>query len=391
MKVLFITKHTVAAGGVAVVLESLGGAMRDMGVEVTIYGNDPSTRCGRLPNGVPCVHGPLPKFGLLGRYRAKAIADLCSREKFDLIHAHSVYRAGQAARLVKRRIALPYVVTSHGDIMGDASDRMNRPKVRRRCRANLAAADAVTHLTPAMAAEAQSLCDVAAKSTIIPNGIHLDLWQQGRNPVAGTYIFTIGRHEPEKGFHVLIDAYRILAEKHFVPALVIAGVGPSTRQLHAQVRRAGLRPSSRLEDVANPQPGTVCFPGRVSEQTKRDLFAGCRFVVFPSQRRTPESFGIVQIEAFAAGKAIISGDIPASMHLVSDGINGLIVPAGDANAWADAIERLWCDEPLRRRIEQANALEAQKYDWADIAEQYVAVYRRVLGGAGNQPVKRRGF
>ncbi len=378
MKVLFITKHTVAAGGVAVVLEALGGAMKGLGVDVTIYGHHPSARCGQLSNGVPCIYGPLPEFGLFGRTRAKAIADLCFREKFDLIHAHSIYRAGQAARLVKRRISLPYVLTSHGDIMSDTSGRMCRPKVRRRCRANLAGADAVTHLTPVMAAEAQSLCDVADKSTVIPNGIDLGLWQGGINPVAGKYIFTIGRHEPEKGFHVLIDAYRILAEQHFVPALVIAGEGPSTGQLHEQVRRTGLRFSSRLEDVAAPQPGTVCFPGRVSEQTKRALFAGCRFVAFPSQQNTPESFGIVQIEGFAAGKAIICGDIPASTHLVGDGINGLIVPAGDVNAWAEAIEKLLSDEPLRRGFEQANAIEAEKYDWPDIAAQYAAVYRHVL-------------
>lgn len=107
---------------------------------------------------------------------------------------------------------------------------------------------------------------------------------------------------------------------------------------------------------------------------------GCRFGVFPSQDKTPESFGIVQIEAMAAGKALVVGDIPATGDLVTPGKNAEVVPAADRQRWAEAMEKLLTDQAVRQAYESANILEAQKYDWSRIADCYAEVYRRAAAG-----------
>ena len=382
MKVLFITKHSlrVESGGVAVVLDALSERLTASGIEVAILGCHPSAQVGVLPNGIACHWAQFPTFGLFQQGRLRRIAKHCRQLNIDLIHAHSVYRAGEVARRLKSMLGTPYVLTSHGDIMRDASSRLNRPRVRRRCAKVLNSADAVTHLTATMADHAESLAPVRDKSSIIPNGVYLSQWREQTDSLPGNYIFTLGRHEPEKGFHVLLAAYKVLADRGHDVALVIAGTGPSTEDLHECARRLGLQVCHDLNVLGGLGRATVCFPGRVSEATKRALFTGCRFGVFPSQDKTPESFGIVQIEAMAAGKALVVGDIPATGDLVTPGKNAEVVPAADRQRWAEAMEKLLTDEAVRQAYESANILEARKYDWSHIAARYAEVYRRAAAG-----------
>lgn len=380
MKVLFLTNKDVQYGGVAEVLMHLSTALEELGIEVYVYSSSPSAQTGRMPNGHRCFYGPLAKPGWwVSKKALEPLVHLCQEYSIDLVHCHGVYRAGYIGRLLQQTLRIPYVLTSVGDIMSNVSARMRRYVVRYRCGYILRDAAAVTQYNAFMAQYTNELCNVSEKITIIPNGIDLAWWQKPTAPVTGNYILAIGRLIPAKGFGILLDALRILIERNGNISLVIAGEGEHGPVLKAQAQSLGLPVSTNLEELAHAPKAMVCFPGFVTPETKRDLFWGSQLVAFPSQCNEAESFGIVMIEAMAAGKALVASDILATRSLLTPGQNGELVPPTDAAAWAGAMLRLLQDNTLRHQYEQANLAAAQHYGWPTIAAQYAQVYRQVLG------------
>ncbi|MCX7825230.1 MAG: glycosyltransferase family 4 protein [Verrucomicrobiae bacterium] len=375
MRVLFLTKYHVRRDATIEVFGALSNHLRAFGVEVAIYSSDPSAAEGPLPGGTKCVHGPLPKPAFWSLpFAARRIVSWCRKNDVDLIHAHGLYRGGWAAREVAKRTGLPYVVTSHGDI-AMTSSRMRRPDVRRRCRLILTDASAVTHLSTAMAELAYQFADVRAKSCIITNGLDLAAWGAPGPPPADGYVLAIGRLVAQKGFGTLLEAVARLKQQGSAPSFVVAGQGPEQEVLEKQAGALGLPVCRRIEELPRGV-GAVCFPGYVSGEIKRKIYAGARVVAFPS--RGSEAFGLVLIEAMAAGRAVVASDLPAVQEIVTDGRNGLIVPAENVAAWADAIQKLLSDDALRGQMERANREDVTRYDWRPIAGQYAELYRRVL-------------
>lgn len=381
MNVLFLTKYELARYGVAQTLQALSESLLPLGIRVLVCSSHDSARGGTMPNGRPCTWAALPKPGLLrGRPQVRALAAICREHAIGLVHAHGLYRPGWAALHLKRRTALPYVVTSHGDIM-PTSSRQQRQSVRRRCKAILAGADAVISLTEAMAGYAEDLCDVSDKNSVIPNGIFLDRWRQIGDVPADRFILAAGTLTPQKGFSVLIDALKQLIDAGQDVSLVLAGEGPQAEALRAQARGAGLSVQEGLSSPGPQRSRSVIFAGYVDGAGKHDLFRRAALVAFPSQKG--EGFGLVLIEAMAARKAIVASDSAGTRSIVEDGVNGLLVDPPDADAWAAAIRKLLQDNELRENIERQNFQQAEQYDWPVIAGKLAEIYRRVLPGAAD--------
>lgn len=379
-KVLFLSRYASLRGAIEEIMTSLAAALPALGVEVEIYGRKlPAGRPG-FADGAEKVRTPLPRPGRWGKGKSlRPMVRACEEGGVDLIHAHGTYRAGYAARLLSRATGLPYMVTSHGDVHV-SSGRMGRRGFRKVCRAVLSDARAVTHLTAFMAEYTYDLCDVADKSTIIPNGIDYAWWDRPGPEATEDFVFALGRLMEYKGFGVLIEAMKILSERGAGLKLVIGGTGPFEAALRRQAAGLGLAVCDRVEGLSDRPAGSVCFPGFVAGEEKRALFQRCRLMAFPSQPGAPESFGVVQIEAMAAGKALVAADIPATRAILTHGRNAVLVPPDDAGQWAAAIGRVAGDEALRRDYGRANRIEAKHYDWPAIAARYAEVYRNVLGG-----------
>jgi len=90
-----------------------------------------------------------------------------------------------------------------------------------------------------------------------------------------------------------------------------------------------------------------------------------------------ESFGIVILEAMAAGLPIIVTDIAGSRDIVKNGVNGLIIPPSNPEVLAEKIIELLENDKLRDSISQNVKIESQKYEWEVIARKYVNVYQNV--------------
>ncbi len=96
-----------------------------------------------------------------------------------------------------------------------------------------------------------------------------------------------------------------------------------------------------------------------------------------------EAFGIVQLEAMAAGKPLVASDIAATRYLVQLGMQAKIVAPQDINAWAEQVESLLNDAELRSKMGKANAAASHQFSWQGIAKCYRDVYRAVLTGLPN--------
>ena len=198
---------------------------------------------------------------------------------------------------------------------------------------------------------------------MVYNGIRLqDFENQAPREHPRPYVLGIGRHVPQKGFDVLLRAYA-LARQEFAdnahwPDLLLAGAGPQHgefKQLSAQLA---------LGDA-------VHFVGRVDRAGAVALFKGCSFFVLPSRH---EPMGIVNLEAMAAGKAVVASRVGGVPELVKQDENGLLVPPGDEEALADALLQLVRDPARNARLGANGAQRVRAFDWDAIAEQYLEVY-----------------
>ena len=198
-----------------------------------------------------------------------------------------------------------------------------------------------------------------ARDWIIPNQVNLptDLQLNRGNKI----LAAVGRLVPQKGFDLLLDAFARIAATHPDWTLVIWGEGPERRRLTAQRDELGLR-------------DRVLFPG-VSERPGVWIETADVFVL--SSRY--EGWGIVLMEAMAAGLPVISFDCrfgPGEM--ITDGEDGLLVPNGDVDALATALSRLIRDESLRRQLGDGAAHSALRFTSERIMERWDEVIRAVV-------------
>lgn len=92
-----------------------------------------------------------------------------------------------------------------------------------------------------------------------------------------------------------------------------------------------------------------------------------------------EGFGMVLIEAMACGLPVVSFDCPAGPdEIITDGVDGLLVPSGDLHALAEKLMVLMTDENLRRRLGQQARQTAQRYEMTTIANQWIALFEKVI-------------
>jgi glycosyltransferase involved in cell wall biosynthesis len=180
-----------------------------------------------------------------------------------------------------------------------------------------------------------------SRVVIIQNGIDLRPYRRGsaREPQEKfTFIF-VGRLIGDKGVDIFLDA---LSEVSGVQARIV-GTGPEEFALRERSRRLGVGER-------------VHFLGARTDVS--DLFATADALVLPSRR---EGFGLVIIEARAAGLPVILSDFPAASEIIENGVQGLIVPRGDAHALAGALAKLSQDRRLYRRLAASAPLGLDRF------------------------------
>ena len=151
----------------------------------------------------------------------------------------------------------------------------------------------------------------------------------------------------------------MLAVKHPQLRLKILGDGSDKERLETMVR------ALRLEDQ-------VQFFGRIPRDKTAPYYQEASVFVLPSLN---EGMSNALLEALACGLPIIATDTGGSKELVTDGENGFIVKMKSAADIAEKLERLIQDTELRQRFGEASRRRAQTMSWANIARQYVSMYK----------------
>jgi rhamnosyl/mannosyltransferase len=214
-------------------------------------------------------------------------------------------------------------------------------------------AECVIVSSPNLAADS-ALVQCARRVVVIPFGISLDRFRRTGDrqrsiaeklaaaAPSGSRVLFVGRFVYYKGVEVLIDAMARVAG-----TLFLIGEGPLEPALRARARERG------IED-------RVVFLGRVAERDLPAYYQASDVFVLPSVAKT-EAFGVVQIEAMAAGVPVVSTNLPTGVPWVNqDGASGFVVPPGDVEALAGAIGRLLGDADLRVRLGRGGSARADQ-------------------------------
>ena len=214
-------------------------------------------------------------------------------------------------------------------------------------------------------------------AVVIPNGVALERFATAsplagypvpghvEHPDGGTIGF-IGRYdEPRKGMDVLAAAVGMLAPQRPDLRLLVAGRGDADEFLDALPAEV----AARLDML-----------GQVDEADKARMLASCD--VYCAPNTGGESFGVILLEAMAAGTPVVASDLDAFRRVLDGGRAGRLYPTGDAAALAVALSEVLDDAQLRADLVAAGSRAVQPYDWSVIVEQVLRVYDLAIAGAG---------
>jgi len=197
----------------------------------------------------------------------------------------------------------------------------------------------------------------AARVAVVPEPIELERWTDALRsaqelPREAPSLLCVAHLYPRKDVATLLAA---MARLDRDAVLRVAGAGPELPRLRRIARR--LRLGKRVEFL-----GHVPFARLAAEYRRADVFC------LPSRQ---EGFGIVFLEAMAAGIPIVAGRAPAVVELLGDGEYGVLVTPGDPPALAEAVDRLLSDPEERRRLADAGRRRVQRYDAPRVALEFL--------------------
>jgi glycosyltransferase involved in cell wall biosynthesis len=235
-----------------------------------------------------------------------------------------------------------------------------------------------------MRQEVQGLFQLPSdKITIIPNGVYSKKFlvtavdPEVRKRYAASHekiIFFVGRLVIEKGVQVLLEAMPQVLAACPEAKLVVAGQGPVEGQLQNRARELGIAHK-------------VYFAGYIDDRTRNQLYRAARVAVFPSLY---EPFGIVALEAMAAGTPVVASETGGLVEIITHGIDGMRAWPGHAGSLADNILAVLKDKDLAERLQvNGRRLATEVYDWENIARRTAAVYQDVYNQYRRTPWPER--
>lgn len=356
-------------GGVNTHIRAQARALRHAGHHVVVFGASSSP----LENGEVslggCVSlvvgGTQTGFGADPRLRGRII-ELFRAQPFDVLHVHEPLMP-LVPWLALRHSPAPIVATfhvhrEHGHSWYPRLRWLLAPLVRR----------ISVRLAVSEAARRTVARDFPGRYAIVPNGIDCARFEQPRERPpemrgSGPFVLSVGRLEPRKGVGALIAAMRLVRERIPAARLVVVGDGPDRNALDSGARQAGV---------------DVSFAGRVSDDALPAYYRAADVVC--SVPVGGESFGIVLLEAMAAGRPIVATRIEGYTELLAGANAGPLVAIGNPVELAGAIADLLADPERRRTLAGRGAAFAAQYDWRTIAKRLEAIYAETVTSGQNE-------
>ena len=271
----------------------------------------------------------------------------------DVVHVHEPL-APSTAMWATLGARAPVVATFHSGADRSRLYDLAAPMLRRVAR-RIAVRIAVSE-----AAAAFARARIGGAFEIVPNGADVERFARAipADLGAGRKLLFVGRLDERKGFRVATVAFGTLAPARPDLGLVVVGEGPER---------------SAVEALPAEVRDRVVLVGAVANVDLPPYSAACELYLGPAVGG--ESFGIVLVEAMAAGLPVVASRIPGYTEVVRDGVDGLLVPPRDAEALAAAIARVLDDRVLAERLTEAGRQRARTFDWSVVGARLLELYR----------------
>jgi phosphatidylinositol alpha-mannosyltransferase len=209
---------------------------------------------------------------------------------------------------------------------------------------------------------------------IVPNGVDVQVFASARPALLppGRMLLFVGRLEPRKGFPVAVRAFGRVARDYPDTRLVVVGDGADRDAVN------------ELDEQARSR---VLMLGRVSQEALPTYYRAADIFLAPAVRG--ESFGIVLVEAMAAGLPVLGSDIPGYREVTRHGVEGLLVPPDDPELLAVAMRRLLDNPAYAKSLGDNGSVRAREFDWDTIVHQLEDVYAELAMRTAERPMAGR--
>ena len=295
---------------------------------------------------------------------------------YDLVHSH-YWLSGLVGGRLKALWGVPHVVMFHtlGEIKNRASYGEHESELRIGAEAQvLRNADRVICATEQERASLRQLYGARDdKVTVIPLGVDLDRFRPSAKQEARAslglrderIILFVGRIEPLKGLDILINAAAMLESDVDCAVLVVGGDETSLPQVKE------LRDLARERGIEH----RVAFVGAVDHADLPAYYNAADVCVVPSHY---ESFGLVAVEAMASGVPVVASRVGGLAGTVKDGETGYLIPWLCPEPFAERIDLLLENEPLRQNLGEAAREAMGRYRWENVAASVLELYESLL-------------
>ncbi|MDQ6772865.1 MAG: glycosyltransferase family 4 protein [Candidatus Dormibacteraeota bacterium] len=353
-------------GGVSNHIRNLSHWLGRLGHDVRVF----------APSGRRAAQADIPDFYRIGRvfrvpgndsvaritlsfHLARRVSDILEQERFDVLHFHEPLMPALPLTLL-RMSKTPNVATFHAFARSNLGYYYGRPILRTYLRhvdeaiaVSPPAADFVRQYFPGL------------DLSVVPNGVDVERFRPAQTPIRHlrddcVNVLFVGRLEKRKGLRDLLQGYRYLTQRVPRSRLIVVGDGPLRHKLESTVASWSLP--------------NVVMAGAVPDQVLPRFHASADIFCAPATGR--ESFGIVLLEAMAAGLPVVATEIPGYLSVLHPGEDSLTVRPKSAVELGGALTVLARDEVLRRRLGDAGLLRAQNYAWPAVTARVIEIYRQ---------------
>ncbi len=340
-------------GGVQQQVLGLARSLRAKGHEVRVLGPcdgpPPDAFVTPLGNSLPtAVNGSIAPLAPDASAALRTIRAL-NDEAFDVVHVHEPLVPGPSLTALLVKMA-PVVATFHSAGESAAYRTFSR---------QLKWVASRIDIRVAVSKDAVELAQryIGGDYEVLFNGIELGDYSTPSTSPRENAIFFIGRHEERKGLSNLLEA---LAQLPPDVRLWIASDGPQTAEL--KIRFGS---DSRIE-----------WLGRISDSEKISRMS--RASVFCAPSLHGESFGVVLLEAMAAGTPVVASNLDGYRNVATDDETALLVETGNVASLASALARVLVDPLLATRLTANGREHAQRFSMDALADRYIELYERAL-------------
>ena len=309
-----------------------------------------------------------------GRLLAQAALPVAKRlhaeRPFDIVHAHMLPRDGHAGLIVARALGVPLALTVHGTdifhyfIPGQEPWPRNRRIARE--------ADALMAVSSLLMRRVAPYRGEGRITRVVPNGVDLSLVPEAAASTPRAVI-SVGTLKPRKCMDKTLEAFARVAGDYPDATLTLVGIGEMEAQLRTRIDELGLRPRVTLT-------GGLPHEEVLRRMAQSDLF------VLPSWG---EGYGIVYIEAMAAGCIAVGAQGEGIEDTITDGENGFLVPAGDIDATERVMRAVFENRERYAALREKGRRDARALTWARNAQTVEEIYFELLNSGGNNHAQTR--